>query len=150
MKMSESDTDNTTSPTDVVVAPTKGMKQIKLQLTVDGVLHENDTIYLSDFNIISRYDIYDEEKVDDIESQLVLQYTKTKSHVLDLYFYDKSKTKEYRYWMRFDAIDNLQNEIDHDKGYSIFKIIVDNGKEFSLKNCPVEIVSWLANFLLSL
>lgn len=146
-----SDSDNEiTLPTDTIVAPGKGMKQVKLQLTADGTLHEDDTIYQSDFNIISRYDLYDEEKVDDIESQLVLQYTKAKSHVLDLYFYDKSKTKEYRYWISFNAIDNLQNEIDHDKGYSIFKIFVDNGKEFSLKNCPNEIVHWLANFLLSL
>lgn len=155
--MTSSDTESSghdehvTQP-DIIVLPNKDMKQFKIQLTSDGLLHEDTTIYESDFNIIMRYDHYEEEKVDEIESHLVIQYSKTtaKLHLLDLYFYDKSKTKEYRYWIKFQSLESIQNEIDHDKSFSTLKLVFDQGKEYTLKNCPIEIVSWLSKFLLSL
>jgi hypothetical protein len=150
--MSDSESDVHPPPTDEIVQPGKNTKQFKVQVTTDGILFEDTTILKSDFNIILRYDIYDEEKIDEIESHLVVQLTKEKSQksLLDLYFYDKSKTKEYRYWILFSSLESIQNEIDHDKGFSTLKLVFDQGKEYNLKNCPVEIVQWLSNFLLSL
>lgn len=141
-----------TPRTDKILQPTKNMKQYKLQLTTDGMLHEDTTIYESDFNIIMRYDIYDEEKVDEIESHLVVQHTKrgSQQHLLDLYFYDKSKTKEYQYWIVFSNVQSIQNEIDHEKSFSSLKLVFDQGKEYHLKNFPIEMVAWLSQFLLSL
>lgn len=150
--MSDSESDAHPPPTDEIVQPSKNTKQYKVQVTTDGILLEDTKIFKSDFNIILRYDIYDEEKIDEIESHLVVQLTKVKPQqsLLDLYFYDKSKTKEYHYWILFSSIESIQNEIDHDKGFSTLKLVFDQGKEYSVKNCPVEIVNWLSNFLLSL
>lgn len=151
--MSDSGSETSSPPrTDTIVSPAKNTKQFKLQLTADGLLNEDSVIYESDFNIIMRYDIYDEEKVDDIESHLVVQHTKKSAQqsLLDIYFYDKSKTKEYRYWVHYSAIDSIQNEIDHEKSYSNLKLVFDQGKECNLKNCPIEMVTWLSQLLLSL
>lgn len=150
IKMSETLEEQPPRP-DVIITPNKNTKQMKVQLTTAGTLHEDTVVYESDFNIIRRYDLYDEEQIDDIEAQLVIQYSKQpKNHLLDLYFYDKGKTKEYRYFITFNTVDNIQNEIDHDKGFSVLKLIFDTNKEFTLKNCPIEIVTWLAEFLFSL
>lgn len=152
MSESGSETGSITPRTDTILPPTKNMKQFKLQLATDGTLSEKTVIYESDFNIIMRYDVYDEEEVDEIESHLVIQHTKksAQQNILDIYFYDKSKTKEYRYWILFSTIESIQNEIDHEKSYSNLKLVFDHGKEYNLKNCPIEMVSWLSQFLLSL
>lgn len=143
-------------PTDTILEPTTAdTKQFKVQLTTEGVLHQDTVIYESDFNIISRYDLYVEEVVDEIEAQLVVQYLRRDNvadapHFLDIYFYDKSKTKEYRNFITFQKVESIQNEIDHDKGFSVLKICLDGGKDISFKNCPIEIVTWLSRFLFSL
>lgn len=150
--MSESNDETIPRPTDTIVEPIKNTKQYKLQLTLDGVLHQESTLFHSDFNIITRYDIYEEEHIDEIASQLVVQHSKLKpqQHLLDLYFYDKDKTKEYRYWITFSTVTSVQNEIDHEKGVQTLKMTFDTTKEFILKGVPIEIVSWLSEFLFSL
>jgi hypothetical protein len=150
-------TDFNLNDNDFILSPkSENTYHYNLLLNLDNEFTVTNTIHQSDYNIYKKYDIYDENdndenEIDDIDFNLLLQITinHDKYHDINIYWYDKSISKEIHYTFSFHFIESIYYEVNHNIGESKLVLSFDT-KTINIDNCPIEINIWFQNTFFNL
>jgi len=134
--------DNTVSPRN------KKTEQYVLLLKNDtGFEVMKNNIKMSDFNLLERYEEYEEDDIDNISAQLVIQHERNR--FIDIYFYEKEKSHETRHVQYYKKIHGISYKSSHTECTSRLELQTDNDYFIVLPECPIEFCTWLSSYLFS-
>lgn len=121
------------------------MVHTTLRLHEDGYLYVEDVIRASDYNVMHRYELYGDTEVDPIQTACAIRHEPNR--YLDLYYYDKQSMNETRFVLNYREVDSTTYRIDHDACTSSLSLRFDAYKEIELENCPIEMATYLTEYL---